>query len=209
MARKNRRDEVTAGLMGALLGGLQYKLNDQTRIQLEEAEARKEQRLAAIRAAEIEGAQQHQTMLAQKQMDHQTALADKQIDAQTARDETQGEQRLREIGAQGANQMAAIEAQGAQQERLADLNNAAALERTKEQNSGRRAIIGSDGNTYMFGEELPDGVTPMGGFGTSWAPPASRQGAGLMGGAQPGKGAGSARKPLEGSGWSGGTPIKP
>ena len=54
MVRRRRRekDAILDGLIGAGIGAMNFKLSENARRQAEEADLRKEQRLAAIRAAE-------------------------------------------------------------------------------------------------------------------------------------------------------------
>ena len=89
MARRRRRhkDAILDGLIGAGIGAMNFKLNEAAQRRLEEAEMAKEQRLAAIRAGEMERAAQIQTARDTAQFEQQTALADKNIAAQVSRDE--------------------------------------------------------------------------------------------------------------------------
>lgn len=214
MAKK--RNVLAEGLMGAVLGGLNFKFNEETRRQMEEAELRKEQRLAAIRAAEAERAQQFQLQRDEAQNAAADARLDKQHDQQGQILDKQQAQQLNVLDRQQAHQTALADKQLAGQIQMEGMragnalalsreNNAAAMERQRALAEARgtagKAIIGSDGNTYEFGEQLPDGVVPLGGFGTSWAPPATRQGAGLMGGAAAGNGAASRKPPAANFVW--------
>ena len=58
--RRSRRNALHEGLMGAVLGGLNFQMAEHTRKQMEEAELRKEQRLAAAEAARAERDHQFQ-----------------------------------------------------------------------------------------------------------------------------------------------------
>lgn len=58
--RRQKRNALHEGLMGAVLGGLQFQMAEHTRKQVEQAELQKEQRLAAIEAARAERDHQYQ-----------------------------------------------------------------------------------------------------------------------------------------------------
>lgn len=113
MRRRSNKDALIDGAIGAAVGALNFKLSEMTRQQMEQAELRKEQRLAAIRAAETEAAQQFQMQRDQAGFAHQSQLSDKQIAAQAERDRVQGQQRMAELRMQGDQQMRVVGAQGA------------------------------------------------------------------------------------------------
>lgn len=77
--RRKQRNALHEGLMGAVLGGLQFQLGEHTRRQLEEAELRKEARLDALAAAREERTLQHQlTRDASLHEQQQAALKEQQ-----------------------------------------------------------------------------------------------------------------------------------
>lgn len=124
--RRSNKDALLDGLIGAGIGAMNFKLSENARRQAEDAELRKEQRLAAIRAGETEAAQQftlqRDQSLAEAQAARDTArseaeiaLADKNIAAALEREKVQTEGQLRVVGAQGANQLRIAQVQGGNQ----------------------------------------------------------------------------------------------
>lgn len=70
--RRSKRNALHEGLMGAVVGGLQFQMAEHTRKQMEEAELRKEQRLAAAEAARAE--RDHQFQLTRDDKQHQNLV---------------------------------------------------------------------------------------------------------------------------------------
>lgn len=174
MAKRNALQE---GLMGAVLGGLNFQLSEQTRRRAEEAELLKEQRLEAIRAASQE--RQNQFQIARE--DLAATRADERLTRQQEQQlevlDRQQEQQLKLEGVRAGNQRA-LQAQ----------SDAAANERSRiaaSAGDSAKGVWGDDGNWYPAGSNIPVGVTQVSGMGVSYAPPASRTGAtqnpGLMG----------------------------
>lgn len=191
------------GIMGAIIGGLKFKLDEMTLRAAEEAEARKEARLAAIR----EEAAMRGEARANEEWTRRNAIEDKQ---QTARDDRtldrtltlqRDQQRFQsgEKQADRAHDLTLIDARLNADGKLVDIQTGAALTRAQFEERQRRAglvfdteytrrrgpksgndpergkgIVGSDGKTYKYGEPLPPGVKPAGGYGVSWAPSESK-----------------------------------
>ena len=197
MARNRRRrsskDAIIDGLMGAAIGGLNFKLNEITARQAEEAEARKMERLAVIQRGnaefesglrreenkqrhgfdmvQLDKTQEFQSGESAKTREHQFSLSREEQAAANARTA------MSEAGANARNS-------SSNQTQLEVARMRAAQEQTDA--AAGKGILGSDGITYPYGQALPAGVTPMGGYGVSWAPSASKSGAagprpGIMG----------------------------
>ena len=189
MARRRRRhkDAILDGLIGAGIGAMNFKLNEAAQRRLEEAEMAKEQRLAAIRAGEVERAAQIQTARDTANYQNQIALADKNIAAQTELEagrqrhakelvEIQGSQRMREIGAQGANSLAAAQAsRGPGDTRLFQdqdgrqyeigAGDSARLEKLQSEGKKLQLIEGTRGGRYSAIPGTDNGGGPLMGGG--------------------------------------------
>lgn len=103
MASKSRR-RVKRALLGFAMGALQGAADFARTKAMQEAEALKEQRLAAIRAEERQQNQEFQLGLLEKQGEQQAARDQRIAEQQAARDTAQGEQRMRELELSGKNQ---------------------------------------------------------------------------------------------------------
>lgn len=112
--RRSNKDAILDGLIGAGIGAMNFKLSENARRQAEEAELRKEQRLAAIRAGETEAAQQftlaRDDKLAAAQAERDAArteaeilLADKKLAAALEEQRIQTEGQIKVANVQGAN----------------------------------------------------------------------------------------------------------
>lgn len=189
-----RINATQMGIMGAITGALQFYLSESTRLRMEQAEMAKLERLRAIedeRWAQrnaIESAQQaerddlnfrRQRLLNDDQRAWQSGekAADRQHDYTIENVRTGA--RLTEIGAQGAETRKNEE----YREKLLR-TRPPEMQRPGADPTAGKGILGSDGRTYKYGEALPAGVKPTGGYGISWAPSESKSAAagGRLGG---------------------------
>lgn len=182
------------GIMGAIIGGLKFKLDEMTMRAAEEAEARKEQRLMELR-------QQYQ--IADEQRADQTWKAHNAIENQqaTERDDRVFRRQLAiqhdsqnfQSGEKQAdrqhdlvledvrtgNNIRQSKVQTEQQIRAHRDATVFDTEYTKRRGTGNdptrgKGVLGSDGKTYTYGQPLPPGVKPVGGYGVAWAPSESK-----------------------------------
>lgn len=194
---------VQFGIMGAIAGGLQFALSEETRRIQEEADARKEARLLALQ-------QQSQMATEGRQNEEWTRRNKIEDEQQNARDDRITERQLVvqrdsqnfQRGEKSADRQHDFELIGARLDAdkgLVDIQTGAAITRAEYAERQRRAgvvfdteynrlrgpknstnpeagkgIVGSDGKTYKYGEALPPGVKPAGGYGVSWAPSESK-----------------------------------
>lgn len=202
----NRPNAVAMGLLGAAVGAMNYALSEETRRIQEEADARKEARLIALRQGDQIASEQRQNA----EWERRNAIEDEQ---QTARDDRVTSRQLAlqrdsqnfQSGEKGKDRQHDFSLIGARldaQRGLVDLETGAAITRAEFAERQRRAgvvfdteynrlrgpknsvnpeagkgVIGDDGKTYKFGEPLPPGVKPKGGYGVSWSPSESKSSA--------------------------------
>lgn len=202
----NRPNAVAMGLLGAAVGAMNYALSEETRRIAEEAEARKEARLIALRQGDQVAAEQRQNA----EWERRNAIENEQ---QTARDDrvterqltVQRDQQRFQSGEKNLDRQHDFTLIGARldaQKGLVDIETGAAISRAEFAERQRRAgvvfdteynrlrgpktgqnpeagkgIIGDDGKTYKYGEPLPPGVKPKGGYGVSWSPSESKSNA--------------------------------
>lgn len=191
MGTRHGINATKMGIMGAFLGGLNFALSDHLRRIDEEAQLAKEQRLLAI--------QRETEARANAEWERRQAITNED---QLRRDELNDtrQQRLVEMqqgftatendknrhhdvvmtGVREGSQMRVNEQQGAVTRKNATYQEA--LYRTRPPEMGNdptagKGILGSDGKTYKYGEPLPPGVKPAGGYGVSWAPSESKSAA--------------------------------
>lgn len=194
------------GLLGAAVGAMNYALSEETRRIQEEADARKEQRLIALRQGEQVAAEGRQNAEWERrnsiENEQQSARDDRITDRQL---EVQRDQQRFQSGEKQLDRQHDFSVIGARldaQKGLVDLETGAAITRAEYAERQRRAgvvfdteynrlrgpkngtnpeagkgIIGDDGKTYRYGEALPPGVKPKGGYGVSWSPSESKSNA--------------------------------
>lgn len=198
-----KNNPVTMGIMGAFLGGLQFALSEETRRIAEEAEARKEARLMALRQQDqlaTEGREdarwsERNQIEHEQQLERDDRITDRQLTVQRDQQRFQSGEKA----ADREHDFALIGARLDADKGLVDIQTGAAITRAEYAERQRRAgvvfdteynrlrgpktgndptagkaIIGSDGKTYKFGEQLPPGVKPTGGYGVSWSPSESK-----------------------------------
>lgn len=180
MAR--RIDATRMGIMGAFVGGLQFMLTEQTRLRMEQAELAKLERLRAIedeRWAQrnaIEHSQQTQRdelnfrreqLAADQQRRWQSGEKSLDRTHDVVMDERRYGQRMSEIGVQG-------QVTRENEKYREELYRSRPPEMQRGNDAEGKGILGSDGRTYKYGEQLPAGVKAVGGYGISWAPSESK-----------------------------------
>lgn len=171
--RTSNKDVVLAGLMGAGIGAMNYKLQEWTTKRAEEAEMRKAERLEQI----------------------QIAREGRQFEMKKVEDERNFGQQKEVIDIEGKMRKDLTATELAARERLADKENANALTRQgmmiganreeiglREQSQLRLqeneaklrqkynntdGVWGSDNKWYPTGTPIPTGITPMVGAGVS------------------------------------------
>lgn len=183
------------GLMGAIIGGLKFKLDEMTLRAAEEAEARKEARLAAIREEAAVRGEQRANVEWTRRNDIENSQA-------TERDDKNFRQQLAvQHDAQNftSGEKSADRSHDVELENLRTGNNIKQTEVAQDAASRRsradhvfeveydrrrrpqtndptrgKGVLGSDGKTYPFGTALPPGVKAVGGYGVAWAPSESK-----------------------------------
>lgn len=185
MARRaHYLNPVEFGLMGALLGGLKYKLDLDTERRLEEAEARKEQRLAEIQ----QQAQIAQEGRANAEWDRRQPIelqndlmkteyagdiaAGHQQSAQQFQATENAKNRAHELTLEGVRNADETNRQLTVAEQEAKLHRAnTAYDETFRSMvnppGGNDGMYGSDGKWYPKGSTMPAGVHPTVGFGAT------------------------------------------
>lgn len=198
MGRQHTRvNPVAFGLMGAIIGGLQLRLSLETKRLLDEADIAKAERLAQIQQGmqldaeqredarwEVRNEIEHGQLLERQQFENE-AIQGRQSTAQQFQSRQAAEQRAHE--AQMEDRRSANDSiledqrtnNNIRQGRYATIFNTEYERRRGGQDAGAgKGILGDDGRTYAYGEALPPGVKPAGGYGISWAPSASKGGVG-------------------------------
>jgi hypothetical protein len=167
MAR-SKRHATRMGIMGAVLGAINFKVSQSLQQLAEEAEMRKLQRLEQIQIAREGRAEQRDVAKDERTF----AQQEKMLDSSQQHDVALAGLR-NEFDTQRLNQQLA-----AQREMNAS-DNAAALSRQELANRGALEVAnvrsadsgdglyGSDGQWYPRGTALPAGVTPAVGFGAT------------------------------------------
>lgn len=186
----NKRHATKMGLMGAVLGGLNFKLNQWTTERAEQAELRKLQRLEEIAMAREARADQRQIASDERQhgyrmaeldskQDHDVALVGLNHEYKTIEAAQAAGFRMDQIRVEGAQAMDRVQASEAGANARSAASNATTLEVANIRSEGAPGsqphILGSDGRWYPQGTPLPAGVTPAAGSGISFAPSASKQ----------------------------------
>ncbi len=144
MARRRRnKDAIIDGLIGAGIGAMNFKLSEAARQRAEQAEMEKEQRLAAIRAGEVERAAQIQTARDTANYENQIALADKNNAAQAERDAAQREHATSLAEKQFANQREITRMQGGNSIAVANASRGPGDTRLFQDQDGRQYEIGA------------------------------------------------------------------
>lgn len=150
MARRRRnKDAIIDGLIGAGIGAMNFKLSEAARQRAEQAEMEKEQRLAAIRAGEMERAAQIQTARDQAAFANQSALTDKQLAAQAERDAAQQQHAMSLAEKQMANQREITRMQGGNSIAAAQASRGPGDTRLFQDQDGRQYEIPSGDSTRL------------------------------------------------------------
>ena len=185
------------GIMGAIAGGLSFKLREWETERARQAEIEKERRLEQILMEREARAEQRDIRTDERRYDQRLGEMSVQADIQRERDKSSQDH---EVALTGLRHEYSMQEQGGQ--------NAAAMERVREQNraeiertriaaqqrsEGRGPqVLGTDGNWYDSSQPLPQGVRPVGGAGMSWAPSESKS---VVPGQRPGAPGAPAQKP--------------
>lgn len=178
------------GIMGAILGGLQFALTENTQRRLEEVELAKQRRLEAI---QLEREQRENVEWERRnaitQQDEQRRI---ELQHRLGVEEKQGEYDFREEQSERDREHDRImselnlrhdltkeQKRHELSKRMAAYEEGLIRSRPPEMRGDRdptadKGVLGSDGKTYKFGEALPPGVTAKGGYGISWAPSESK-----------------------------------
>lgn len=173
MGRKTRH-ALSMGIMGAIVGGLDFKKREWETQRAEEAEMRKQARLEQILIAR-EGRQEerdvareqrgyeHDKSMQLDRQDHDAAMAALNADLDLRRLATAHGYDLSKLTMQHVQQLQQIQTQGAVTRENATHEAQTRAEHTTEKDG----LYGSDGRFYPVGTPLPAGVTPAVGFGAT------------------------------------------
>lgn len=200
MARRGRVNPLEFGLMGAVIGGLSFKLNEHLENIRLQADMAKEQRLEALyrerearenaewtRRTEIDAENRRvegqidfmrQARLQQGNFEFRAAEGDKdrQHDVRMEGLRTGNAMDVQEFASNLRTEEAGIDATLRRQNHAWERAYNAEFDRQTGGGSAGagKGIVGSDGRTYRYGEALPAGVKAVGGYGVSWAPSESK-----------------------------------
>lgn len=181
MGRRYHVNPFEFGLMGAILGGLQFKLNESTQQRAQEAEIQKEQRLAQIeqaqKIADESRANAEYTRREDIQQQHALEQAEYQNNLISGREQTSQQFQAQQNALNRSHDLT-LEQIRAQDQQAAQ-ENAGAIDRKNtmfrvgvEQVMGgkpgeKQGMYGTDGKFYPTGAQMPAGVTPTVGFGAT------------------------------------------
>lgn len=197
---------VKYGLMGAILGGLKFKLDEDTARRAEEAQLRKEARLQEIamqaeQRANVEWERRagidQQNRLEVSEVENEQLIGRQEIGFKQDLQKQEVGHRLdkdrigysHELDLKEAQVQAGLtRANQTHQGAITRANQASAAARNRELLEYRETLVkerptrpsdikgiqGSDGKFYPAGTPLPPGVVGVAGYGTTWAPSASK-----------------------------------
>lgn len=198
------------GIMGAVLGGLNFKLNEWTTERARLAEEAKLARLEQIEMAKEQRADQRQIASDERQHGYRMTELDSRQQHEVALVGLNHEYKTVEQALAAGYTMQQIQLQGDQAMARTQVNEAGATQRAREQNEttikaaelrtndDSRGMYGTDGVFYPVGTPMPAGVTPTVGYG------ATNLGVRGAGAGTPGRpGAATAKPAFNPNGWSG------
>ena len=172
--------------MGAVLGGLSFALTEEVQRIRDQADLAKEQRLLAIRDEEQTRANQEWER--RNQIEHEDTLRRDELNdlrqqrlvgmQQGFQADQKTQDRIHDMEMVGAREQSDLRVDDARaktqrREHVFDATFDHAMDASMPRDQGK-GVLGSDGKTYKYGEALPAGVTPKGGYGISWAPSESK-----------------------------------
>lgn len=188
---------LTAGIMGAIVGGLKYQLDANTAALAQQAEMEKEQRLAQLQQQMQMGQEdrantewtRRNAIEADQQAQRDERTANLDVQKSNAVNDHAAANDLTKLGAE--NQLTLTREQQMQAQRAEDARRQAAFEADQQrrnhvytrtfdavagekdpnyfasQRGGVDGVYGSDGKWYPKGTPLPTGITPAVGFGAT------------------------------------------